>query len=337
MIPVEFNAMIKFFFATQFETPLAEQESSTFTQVKGLILLEPDVVETRDPYEADAIILKEINSFKNFNYVNTLLRDPFISKFAHNVYTINDDDCATGLLKGLYTSLPKSRFNTQLHVAVPYMNFPNEQVYKSEASGGEPSFLASWRGNTKSNPLRKRILKNFKKEQQFLIEETNSWLNHDDAEKTTYVNLIKSSKFSLCPAGWAPVSFRIYESMALSRCPVVIADNFVPPEGPNWHEFALFFPEKRLSELPNFLLRKESSYLKLGQRAYEEWLKHFSPEKIGFYYANAVLALIKGAPKLKLQDEIQRWNSLEIQWQNRWTIPQRILNKARRMIVSQQT
>jgi hypothetical protein len=164
-----------------------------------------------------------------------------------------------------------------------------------------------------------------------LIQKTDSWLNHKEDEKAEYVKLIRNSRFSICPAGWAPVSFRIYESMALGRCPVILADSFVPPDGPDWNSFALFFPEKKISELYKFMALKEDVYLRLGLNAQKSWETYFSAKQIDDYYASALLKLLRAGRKNTKEEEFKRWKSIHLHWTNEWTIPQRIINKARRL------
>jgi hypothetical protein len=321
---------MKIFFADRDSTPLAAEGSLSLIRTKDALLKMGDIEETYTPEESCAIILQEENSYKNFRYIDELRKDQLISKYAHKIFTINDDDCATGLLRGLYTSLPSYRFRQGIHIAVPYMQFPNELVF-SNVKSSEPEYLASWRGNTKSNRLRLKLIDALAEKSNVVIERTNSWLNHDLEEKATYVQLIQKSHFSLCPAGWAPVSFRIYESMALARCPVIIADSFVPPNGPKWEEFALFYPESKVDKLHAFLRQNEAYSHQLGLNAYKSWQRHFSPEVIGNYYAFALISLIKAGVTATSETEFKRWKSLQMHWKNEWTVPQRILNKARKL------
>jgi len=323
------------FFATKKNSSLSDDLSLTLQRVKEALLSNYSIKETFDPEVADAIILQEQNSFKNFNYVELMMRDELLSKYAHKVFTINDDDCATGLLRGLYTSLPRFRFNPSLHVAVPYMHYPNEYVFSNFGDQIKPCYLASWRGNTKSNSIRRKLVNQLDLKAGILLEQTDSWLNHDSLEKIAYVTVIKNAKFSLCPAGWAPVSFRIYESMALGRCPVIIADQYVRPIGPSWNKCALFFRERDLDCLDSFLRINESDYEKLGSNAFVEWERHFSPNKIAGYYANSLYTLIANSQNLNLEKEMHRWKSLQVFWNNNWTLPQRMINKAKRIMVKQ--
>jgi len=207
------------------------------------------------------------------------------------------------------------------------MHFPNELVFARNSFPQTPVNLAGWRGNIKSNSLRPKMVNLLEAEPEFCIEKTDSWLNHDEDEKRTYVNVILSSKFSLCPAGWVPVSFRIYESMALGRCPVIIADNFIPPKGPDWNDFTLFYPEKELTGLPSFLREKEYLAKDMGKCALEAWHKYFCADVINQYYANTLLALLQQSPLTTKEAELKRWKSLSMYWKNKWTIPQRVLNK----------
>ncbi|MDB5009963.1 MAG: hypothetical protein JWQ06_752, partial [Mucilaginibacter sp.] len=250
--------------------------------------------------------------------------------YPEKVFTINTDDCATGLLRGLYTSLPKYRFNSGIYTSVPYMQFPNDLVFTEGYNKITPKYLASWRGNAKSNKLRPKMVNLLESRSEYCIEKTDSWLNHNHDEMKDYVNLIRAAKFSLCPAGWAPVSFRIYESMALGRCPVIIADNFVPPKGPNWNDFALFYPEKDIMRLSSFLSHKEHLAYDLGKKAFNAWQQYFCRDVIKEYYANALLSLIRLTPKTSKEAEFKRWKSLSLNWNNNWTIPQRLINRVRK-------
>ena len=320
---------MKLFFTRENSTSLSDKDSKILTAIKEYLLLVEGVKEVFKPHKADAIIIQEENSFKNFSYIKNLDFDRLISVYPEKVFTINSDDCATGLLRGLYTSLPNYKYNPDIHAIVSYMHFPNEFVFAEHNDQQAPIYLAGWRGNTKSNSLRSKMASLFEDRSDFCMEKTNSWLNHDEHEKKTFVNVILSSKFSLCPAGWAPVSFRIYESMALGRCPVIIADHFVPPKGPDWNDFALFYPEKDLTGLPSFLLQNEHLAKDLGENALEAWRKYYCADVIKQHYAHTLLSLIRQTPRTTKEAELKRWRSLNMYWKNKWTIPQRILNKIR--------
>ena len=322
---------MKIYYVLGSMSELADPESKILQSVRQELLLFPTVEEATSLDSADVILIQEKVSFKNFRYINELLADPLIAKYYHKIFTINSDDCATGLLRGAYTSLPKSRFNPKLYTPVPYFDYPNELVFSKTQKEVLPTYLACWRGNTKSNKIRPVMAKALHGMSEVRIEMTDSWLDHQFKEKQAYVDLMLQSKFSLCPAGWASVSFRIYESMALGRCPVIIADNFVPPAGPNWKDFALFLPERDMPTLYSSIIQHEHSYKELGEQALQAWNEFFCPDKITRFYAQSLFSLLNYTPASSKEAELKRWESSDLYWSNKWTLSQRIVNKARRI------
>lgn len=318
---------MKVFFVDDSSSPLADHRSELLMRTRNALLSAGVVSEVTTPRQADVILIQEKGAYKDFRYISKLMRDPITGAYADRVFTINNDDCATGLLRGLYTSLPRSRFDVTRHSVVPFMTYPNERVLSGPLDAPVPEFLAAWRGNTKSNRLRRKMLAIFGEEKDFVLQTTDSWLNHLPEEKSTYVDLIGNARFSLCPAGWAAVTYRIYESMALARCPVILADEFVPPPGPNWSQCAIFYPEKKLEQLQAFLRDRAESYESIGLKAYSEWRTFFSPDVVVQYYAKALLTLLKRSGRSTRAVEFRKWRSGEMYWTNGWTLPQRVMNK----------
>ena len=323
--------MINIFLLKKKHTPLADDESEILENIELNIKSNNLINLNCSLDDADAIIIQEKPSFKNFRYKRILKNDSIFKKYADKIFTINTDDCATGLIKGLYTSIPKNRFNPDFHSVVPYSSLNNDLILK-KGPKITPNFLASWRGNPKSNKIRNKLIKLYCNEVAFDIQSTNSWFNHNNEEKQIYKNSLINAKFSLCPAGWAPVTFRIYESMALGKCPVIIADQFVRPEGPDWESFSIFVPEDKINNLKQTLEQEESSYVDLGEKAYQNWEKFFSPSNICNYYTTQLINLIQASKLSSVESEFKRWDSYDMSFNNNWTIPQRFLNKVKRSI-----
>ncbi|RYY68911.1 MAG: hypothetical protein EOO13_11015 [Chitinophagaceae bacterium] len=314
---------MKLFFADFQSSPLLHPESIELNIVRETILKKSLAEIVNNAQEADAIIIQENNEYKDCRYVDSLLADRFISTNLEKIYTVSVDDSATGVFRGLYASIPKKRFNKRFHRAVPYIRFANEYVFANQQEE-EAEYLAGWFGNIKSNPIRKQLVEKWESDPAFAVKHTQSWYNHRDEEKKAYVALVLGSKFSLCPAGWAPPSPRIFESMALGRCPVIISDDFVKPQGPQWDEFALFYPESCVTKIDVFLRKHESQYQELGQKAKENWDRFFAGDLLKQYYASSLIELITSTPKADKAQEIKRWRSLSTYWTNNWTIPQRV-------------
>lgn len=315
-------------FLTTDDTPLANKERATIDGVRAAMLARGDCRLASSPAVADAIILEEKFCYKNWRYIRELLADPIVGRYAHKVYTINRDDAATGLLKGIYTSMLRRRRRVGLHRAVHYAYWPNKGVLTGGAEPRpEPRYLATWSGNTKSNrALRGAMVDLLEENPAFCVEPTDSWLNHRPDEQARYVEMMRGGKFALCPAGWAAASFRIYESMALGICPVIIADQFYPPAGPDWRAVSIHIWERDLPELESILTEHAPTFEERGRKAREAWLRYFCPEVSMNYYAEQLMACIR--PHLGAGDprrEVARWRSLRTHWENQWTLPQRFL------------
>jgi hypothetical protein len=323
---------MKIFFVTRQLSDLADENSSILLRTKNALLRMEAIEEAETPELADALLIQEKFSYKDFRYTKRLLNDPFLANYISKLFTMNFDDCATGLLRGLYSNIPTGRLISRLHVAVPYAEFFNEQVFAGKHKNSQPVYLATWRGNSSSNPIRPTFIKFLQDKTGIAIEVTDSWLNHSLQEKDEYVKLILNGKFSLCPAGYAASSFRIYESMALGRCPVIIADDFAKPMGPNWDEFALFYPTNKLSSLHDFLIKYESLAMEMGKKAEEVWNNYFRADILPDYYANSLVTLISGTPTCSIQSELQRWNSYNFYLSNNWTFAQRMSSKLKKLL-----
>src|SRR5262249_20919740 len=85
--------------------------------------------------------------------------------------------------------------------------------------------------------------------------------------------------FVLCPRGVAPSSYRIFETMKAGRVPVIIADEWVPPAGPDWTEFSVRVPEARLGDVPQILERLSDRARDMGLCAAKAWERWFSREE----------------------------------------------------------
>lgn len=322
---------MKLFFLTEAHSALTDSHSPYFTRTRNALLRQPGVVQVNEPESADAIILKEKWSYKDFRYLKRLHEDSVTCRFPEKVYTVNDDDAGAGFLQGLYTNLSSRVYEPDWHVPVPYLEYFNEIVYSEQGRAMEPVYLAGWRGNLISSPVRKNLIRLFANQPDFLLETSDKWLNHGEEEKRRYVETILNCRFTLCPSGWGPSSFRIYESMALGRCPVIIADRFVPPAGPDWDSFAIRVPEKQIRHLESILQERRDEWKVLGELAAQSWKQYFSHDKLEQIYADSMLELIRKNSGRKREDILNRWNSRDFHKANGWRLLQRGRNRIRKL------
>ncbi len=323
------------YFVKPSDTPFAEPKPDLVNALRERLLVEPGFAEATEPDAAEFLIVHETTHFKDWRYNKRLMNDPLIGRFLHKTLTLSTDDSAPGLLPGVYACLQANRFSNALHRAVPYHELVNPLIEKSPPRlDVQKKYLASWRGNTKSNKrLRSELVRSLGHRPRFCVETTDTWFNHSNDEHKRYVDLIQSSSFSLCPAGWASNTFRTYDSMALGVCPVILADLWVPPLGPKWEDFCIFVKEKSVAHLEQILSQREHEADRRGQLAYEAWCEFFAGRKMMTYYVNSLVSLIDCLVPTSPEKELARWNSYAMYWNNGWTLGQRVARRVRKLLV----
>ena len=60
--------------------------------------------------------------------------------------------------------------------------------------------------------------------------------------------------------------------------PVIIADDWVPPTGPKWEEFALFVPETQIASLYEIIRQHENEWIERGRKARQAYETWFAPQ-----------------------------------------------------------
>src|SRR6185503_15362179 len=147
----------------------------------------------------------------------------------------------------------------------------------------DPDLLYSFVGR-RSHPVRDRIFGIAHPTGTTHVADSTTTYRHftggadapGDAQRS-YVEIALRSRFALCPRGWATSTLRLYEMMALGVAPVVIADRWVAPDGPDWKRFTIFVPERRVSEIPRILHERQDEWRELGAAAFAAFRECFSP------------------------------------------------------------
>jgi hypothetical protein len=120
-----------------------------------------------------------------------------------------------------------------------------------------------------------------------------SYNEDHDLYQRRYIEVIKNSKFILCPRGLGTSSHRIFEAMELGRVPVIISDHWVAPEGPDWEKFSVRVRQKNITDVPELLEGMQRSAEEMGFNARKAWEEWFSPEKMFDYCIEQCAALLK--------------------------------------------
>ncbi|CAA0829182.1 Exostosin family protein [Striga hermonthica] len=110
------------------------------------------------------------------------------------------------------------------------------------------------------------------------------------ASKMNYIQLMKSSRYCICPKGYEVNSPRIVEAIFYECVPVIISDNFVLPffEVMNWDAFSVIIAEKDIPNLKTILSSiSEKKYLDMQlnvRKVQRHFLWHPRPMKYDLFH-----------------------------------------------------
>ncbi|KAM2970045.1 hypothetical protein FF2_017064 [Malus domestica] len=162
-------------------------------------------------------------------------------------------------------------FNPSKDASLPEINLKTSEM---SGIGGQPpskrSTLAFFAGGLHGH-IRYLLLNEWKgKDQDVLVYDKLP-------QGVSYENMLKSSKFCLCPSGYEVASPRVVEAIYADCVPVLISDGYVPPFSDvlNWNSFSVQVPVKNISDIKTILTAISSrEYLRM-QRKVKQVQRHF--------------------------------------------------------------
>lgn len=95
-----------------------------------------------------------------------------------------------------------------------------------------------------------------------------------------YADALARSHFALCPRGMGFGSIRLFEVMEMGIAPVLLADRYALPPGPDWKSFLVQVQERQVDRLPAILDALVTESEERGRKARQAWEMFFAPEFI---------------------------------------------------------
>jgi hypothetical protein len=236
-----------------------------------------------DPEQADLILFLDGHQHYRDLELNVIRRHPLVTRFQEKSFLYSELDQPWCAMPGLYVAMPKSSFDPRRQRACSYLTVPNSYVTPGPIPDEKDALLFSFMGRA-GNRTRERILG--KSHPRALIADTSaadffgSPTEEIERQKHRYAEVIARSKFVLCPRGAGPSSFRIFETMAAGRVPVIVSDPWVPPAGPDWENCAVFIPEKNVDRIDAILAAHEERFPRMAAAARLEWEQWFAPDAL---------------------------------------------------------
>lgn len=177
-------------------------------------------------------------------------------------------------MPGLYTNVPSYLHQYPIYEYGFYPRVFDNELLADRVKFSNCEYLFSFVGNSKNYPkLRQQIL-NLSHSEAYLED---SFSENTKLEKT-YTDILKVSKFVLCPRGIAASTFRVFETMRSARVPVIISDDWLPPLGLEWNEFSIKISENDVDLIPDLLKNIEDKAEEMGKRAFDCWQANFAIE-----------------------------------------------------------
>lgn len=287
-----------------------------------------------DPAGADLILFFEENSLKLRGHSKWLETNTFITDYLGKLYTINYDAVARRYIPGLYTALKKSWSQDVLYRPTVYPKTINEIVDNAaeEDRTRPPELLFSFRGERAKTAVRAEIFEHYEgRHEQWHVADSQYHIHaHTVESQQTYLDEILSSSFVLCPRGLSPSTYRLYEVMSLGRCGVIISDEWLPPAGEiNWDSCTVRIEENRVKDIASILKDHGPAVAaEKGRLARKVWEDFFAEDVKYRNYLQHLLEMHRNRPPGCDKDYfLRRWRSREFYRENRWLLPQRIMNR----------
>ena len=307
--------------------PHLERQAATLARTGG-----EEFAAVNSPEEADAVVFLESNGYKDWRSLARLLAHPALRDHPGRCFTLNYADTPVTFFPGAYVNLPQSRQRSDWSRPIGYYaGNPNPLLADYEHARTPPEHLFSFRG-ADSHSLRRRLFERAAAWRRHgPVSLIPRWFNHTPEELRDYCQEIVLSRFVLCPRGIGVATHRFFEVMRLGRVPVIIADDWARPAGPDWTTFTITIPEAALDELPRILANASAQATAMGLLARKNWEIHFAPETALVGALRSLRALAQTRTTLPAPDFAARWRSLAFRREHGWTLPQRLLHRALRV------
>ncbi len=226
------------------------------------------------PEKADLIIFVE-HSTDAGAYFQDVRKNAVYKRFTDRCFLFSSTDRVIPFLPGVYAGIEQRWYRPAWVRSGPYLGISIRQPPAREPAPGCPRYLFSFVGTPHSAPVRKHIVQ--LRHPRALIRDTAA-ANQNLLTPEEYADTLRGSSFILCPRGGGTSSFRLFETLALGRVPVIISDKWTPPRGPDWPSFSLHVAERDISQIPALLEAREAQAPDMGRLARQAWDEWFAAD-----------------------------------------------------------
>jgi Exostosin family len=207
-----------------------------------------------------------------------------VKRYREKCFLFDPCDYALPFLPGLYASLRKKYYSPERTRTGYYLRVDENPYIQFRHLTKESEYLGCFIGSIANHPVRSALFKLPAKD--FLIEDTSGFAPQmlwggatEERHKfwSHYAEGMAACAYSLCVRGRGPGSVRLFESMCMGRCPVILADDWIYPERVDWPSCSITVAEKDVGRLPEILAENFGRAAEMGIRARQEWERFYAP------------------------------------------------------------
>jgi hypothetical protein len=230
---------------------------------------------TADPGAAELVLFPQCHMLPADWRLRTIREHPLTKHFFDKVVVFNERDRAWCAFPGVYVSVPARHFDPRYQR--PWAYFPLPPADRSTS----PDLLFSFIGSPSSRS-RKPLFE--LRHPEAVVEEVRGFTFYDqtslafEKRRARFRDILRRSRFVLCPRGRGTSSIRLYETLAAGRVPVIISDDWLPPRGPRWDDFSIRWPEGRVEGLVGTIEERDGDWSEMSAAAVGAYRDFFSPE-----------------------------------------------------------
>lgn len=132
-----------------------------------------------------------------------------------------------------------------------------------------------------THPIRKILYEKY--QDKYTFYQTNWSPSISTNQLNNFIDITSRSRFALCPRGYGPSSFRLYESMQLGTIPVYVSDYHHLPwtDEIKWNEICVIIKEQEINEIDHILSSiSDDLYEKMLNNIKKIYDKYFTLESV---------------------------------------------------------
>jgi hypothetical protein len=238
------------------------------------------------PDRADVILFTQCHMLGTDWPLAAIRESPLCRRYPERVYVYDERDDPWCAFPGVYVSMPRKLWRADRQRAWGYQSITDR---RGEI---EPDLLFSLMASP-THACRKPLFR--LSHPDAIIRRVDNFTHWERASqdweqrRIDFRTTMDRSRFVLCPRGAGTSSYRLYETMAAGRVPIIIADDWVAPHGVDWDSFSIRWPQYRTAGLIDTLTATLPRWPEMAAAARAAYEQHFA----GAPSTEAILDLIE--------------------------------------------